>query len=129
MDWSTIKTIAVVGLSDKPDRASYQVAEYLRQHGYQIIPVNPSKEEIMGKKSYSSLKDIPNEITVDVVDVFRRPEAVPEITQQAIERGVPVLWLQEGVIHEAAAKQAGKAGMEVIMDKCMLKEHRKDVSK
>ncbi len=127
MDWQKIKNIAVVGLSDKPERASYRVAKYLQEQGYKIIPVNPVKDEILGEKSYPSIKGIPKELAIDVVDVFRKPAAVPEIVDQVIERGVPVLWLQEGVIHNTAAEKATAAGIEVIMDKCMMKEYRKDV--
>jgi len=127
VDWQKIKNIAVVGLSDKPERASYRVAKYLQEQGYKIIPVNPVKDEILGEKSYPSIKGIPKELAIDVVDVFRKPAAVPEIVDQVIERGVPVLWLQEGVIHNTAAEKATAAGIEVIMDKCMMKEYRKDV--
>ncbi len=127
MIWDEIKNIAVVGLSDKPDRASYCVAKYLQDKGYKIIPVNPAKEEILGEKSYPSITAIPAELTIDVVDVFRKSDAVPEIVEQTIDRGVPVLWLQEGIIHEEATKKAEQAGVKVIMDKCMLKEHRTEV--
>ena len=127
MNWNGIKIIAVVGLSDKPERASYRVAKYLQEKGYKIIPVNPVKEEILGEKAYPSITAIPSELTIDVIDVFRKSDAVPEIVEQTIDRGVPILWLQEGIIHEAAAKKAEQAGIKVIMDKCILKEHRKDV--
>ncbi|MBO8168611.1 MAG: CoA-binding protein [Thermoanaerobacteraceae bacterium] len=127
MDWHEIKTIAVVGLSDNPERASYRVAKYLQDQGYRIIPVNPTKDRVLGEKSYASLIDIPQDIKIDVVDVFRKPAVVPEIVEQTIARNVPVLWLQEGVVHNAAAEKARAAGIEVIMDKCMMKEHRKGV--
>lgn len=127
MDWHEIKTIAVVGLSDNPERASYRVAKYLQDQGYRIIPVNPTKDRVLGEKSYASLTDIPQDIKIDVVDVFRKPAVVPEIVEQTIARNVPVLWLQEGVVHNAAAEKARAAGIEVIMDKCMMKEHRKGV--
>jgi predicted CoA-binding protein len=117
------KTIAIVGLSDKPDRDSYRVASYLAAHGYEIIPVNPNAPEILGKKSYPSLKDIPSR--VDVVDIFRRPEAVPAIVDEAIEIGARVIWMQEGIAHNAAADKARAAGLDVVMSKCMMKEHRK----
>ena len=115
-------TIAVVGLSDDPMRPSYGVAEYMQSQGYRIIPVNPRIPEILGEKSYARLSDIPDRI--DIVDVFRRPEAVPEIVDDVIRLKLPVLWLQETVIHEEAAARARKAGVNVIMDLCILKEHR-----
>jgi predicted CoA-binding protein len=116
-----VRTIAVVGLSDKPDRASYQVARYLQRQGYRIIPVNPAVAEILGEKAYASLRDIPEK--VDLVDVFRRPDAVPEIVADAIAIGARTVWLQEGVVHNAAADQARAAGLHVVMNKCLLKEH------
>ena len=117
------KTIAVVGLSDKPDRPSFQVASYLKDHGYRIIPVNPLAREILGEKSYPNLKSIPEK--VDVVDIFRKGEAVPEITAEAISIGAKVLWMQEGIVHNASADQARRAGLLVVMNQCMLKEHRR----
>ncbi len=116
------KTIAVVGLSDSPFKPSYGVSEYMQQHGYKIIPVNPQVSEVLGEKAYPSLLDIPEKI--DIVDVFRRPEFVPEIVEQAIQLKVPALWLQETVVHEEAAAKARQAGIFVVMDKCILKEHR-----
>ena len=116
------KTIAVVGLSDNPMKPSYGVSHYMQSHGYRIIPVNPNCAEVFGQKSYASLLDVPEKI--DIVDVFRRPEAVPEIVDQAIQLKVPALWLQETVVHEEAAEKARKAGIVVVMDKCILKEHR-----
>ncbi|WP_366923580.1 CoA-binding protein [Metallumcola ferriviriculae] len=127
MNWKEIKNIAVVGLSDKPERASNRVAKYLQEQGYKVIPVNPTAANILGETSYPSVAEIPKEIVVDVVDVFRKSTVVPEIAEQAIDRGASVLWLQEGVINNDAAKKAEAAGMEVIMDKCIMKEHRKDV--
>jgi predicted CoA-binding protein len=117
------KTIAVVGLSDRPERPSYHVAAYLREQGHRIIPVNPMIKEFMGEKAYSSLRDIP--VPVDMVDVFRRADAVPQIVQEAIAIGAKSLWLQEGVVHEAAAAAARAAGLKVVMDKCVLKEHHR----
>jgi len=117
------KTIAVVGLSDNPMKPSYGVSQYMQARGYRIIPVNPQAAEVLGEKSYASLLDIPEK--VDIVDVFRRPDAVPEIVDQAIQLKVPALWLQETVVHEEAAQKARDAGMVVVMDKCILKEHRK----
>jgi predicted CoA-binding protein len=116
------RTVAVVGLSDKPQRDSYHVAAYLQQHGYRIIPVNPAVTEVLGEKAYARLEDVPEKI--DVVDVFRRPEAVPEVVDAAIAVGARAVWLQEGVVHNAAADKARAAGLQVVQSKCMLKEHR-----
>ena len=117
-----VRTIAVVGLSDNPDRDSYHVAEYLQRHGYRIIPVNPAVRAVLGEKSYARLQDVPEKI--DVVDVFRRPEAVPEVVDAAIAVGARAVWLQEGVVHNAAAEKARAAGLQVVQNRCMLKEHR-----
>ena len=117
------KTIAVVGLSAKSDRPSYRVASYLKENGYKIIPVNPGAKEILGETCYPDLGSIP--VPVDVVDIFRRSEGVPAIVEEAIEIGAKAVWMQEGVINEEAAAQAMEAGLLVVMDKCMLKEHRK----
>lgn len=116
------KTIAVVGLSDSPLRPSYGVAAYLQSQGYRIIPVNPSIKGALGEKAVASLSEIKEK--VDVVDVFRRSEFVPELVDEAIRLKLPAIWMQEGVIDEAAAEKARKAGMVVVMDRCMLKEHR-----
>jgi uncharacterized protein len=116
------RTIAVVGLSDKPDRDSYQVAAYLQERGYRIIPVNPAVREVLGEKAYARLQDVPEQI--DLVDVFRKPEAVPEIVETAIAAGAKAVWLQEGVVHNAAAERARAAGLQVVQNRCMLKEHR-----
>ena len=117
------KTIAVVGLSDQPDRASHGVAAYLKNQGYRIIPVNPAIQQALGERSFPSLPEIPPEEKIDIVDIFRRPEHVPEIVAQAIQRQVPAVWMQEGVIHEEAAREARQAGIFVVMDRCLLKEH------
>jgi predicted CoA-binding protein len=122
------RTIAVVGLSDNPMRASHGVAAYLQAHGYRIIPVNPALMEVLGEKSYASVQDIPAAEKVDIVDIFRRPEFVPEIIEQSIHRGVPAIWMQESVIHEAAAARARQAGLFVVMDLCILKEHQKRIT-
>jgi predicted CoA-binding protein len=119
----TAKTIAVVGLSDSAMRPSFGVSEYMRAHGYRIIPVNPTIKEWLGEKAYPSLLDVPEK--VDIVDVFRRPDAVPRVVEQAIQIKAPAIWLQEGVIHEEAAQRARNAGIFVVMDLCILKEHRK----
>ncbi len=116
------KTIAVVGLSDSPLRPSYGVSAYMQGQGYRIIPVNPSIKGALGEKAVSSLSEIKEKI--DVVDVFRRPEFVPEVVDEAIRLKIPAIWLQEDVIHEEAAEKARKAGIFVVMDKCILKEHR-----
>ena len=117
------RTIAVVGLSPKPDRPSYRVAGYLQKQGYKIIPVNPTTKEILGEPSYPDLSSIPE--PVDVVDIFRRPEEMPAIVEEAIKKGVKAVWMQEGVINEEAATRAKDAGLLVVMDRCMLKEHQK----
>jgi predicted CoA-binding protein len=117
------RTVAVVGLSDSPLRASHGVAAYLQTHGFRIIPINPGIEEALGEKAYRSLLDVPREEQIDIVDIFRRPEHVPEIINQAIERKVPAVWMQETVIHEEAAEKARQAGIFVVMDRCILKEH------
>jgi uncharacterized protein len=119
----TAKTIAVVGLTDSPLRPSYGVTQYMRSQGYRIIPVNPNITEWEGEKAYPSLLDVPEKI--DIVDVFRRSDAVPEIVEQAIQIKAPAIWLQESVIHEEAAERARLAGIFVVMDLCILKEHRK----
>lgn len=119
------KTIAVVGLASSPLRPSYGVSAYMQQQGYRIIPVNPLISDALGEKAYASLRDIPKHIKIDIVDVFRRPDAVPEVVDEVLELKLPMLWLQETVVHEAAAEKARKAGVFVVMDKCILKEHRR----
>jgi len=119
------RVIAVVGLSAKEDRPSYRVASYLKAQGYRILPVNPAVEEVLGEKAFGSLLEIPAEIQVDIVDVFRRPQDVPPIAEQAVARGARVLWLQEGIVHQEAAGRASEAGLLVVQDRCMLKEHRR----
>jgi predicted CoA-binding protein len=116
------KTIAVVGLSDSPLRPSHGVAAYMQQHGFRIIPVNPAIKGALGEKAVASLSDIKEKI--DIVDIFRRSEFVPEIVDEAIRLKVPAVWMQEGVVHEEAAENARKAGIFVVMDRCILKEHR-----
>jgi predicted CoA-binding protein len=117
------RTIAVVGLSNKRFRPSYGVSEYLKRVGYRIIPVNPLEAEVLGEKSYPDLDSVP--VPVDVVDIFRRSEFVPEIVEAAIRNGAKAIWMQEGVIHEQAARRAEAAGLTVVMDHCILKEHRR----
>jgi len=122
---SNSKTVAVVGISPKEDRPSYIVAFYLRSKGYQIIPVRPDGEEILGEKVYHSVTEIPKEINVEVVDIFRKPEDVPPIVDEAIRRGAKAVWMQEGIIHKEAGEKAEKAGLKVVMDRCMKKEHER----
>jgi predicted CoA-binding protein len=114
--------IAVVGLSNSPLRPSHGVSAYMQSHGYRIIPVNPNIDEALGEKSYRSLLDVPD--TVDIVNIFRRPQFVEEVIDQAIQRKVPAIWMQEEVINERAAEKARKAGIFVVMDRCILKEHQ-----
>ncbi len=117
------RIIAVVGLSSKRFRPSYGVAEYLQSAGYRIIPVNPNEREVLGEKCYARLEDIPEK--VDLVDIFRRPETVPEVVESAIRIGARAVWMQEGVIHSGAAELARQGGLVAVMDLCILKEHRK----
>ena len=117
------KTIAVVGLSRKPWRASFGVSEYMQSEGYRIIPVNPHEGEVLGEKAYQTLDEVPEPI--DMVNIFRRSDTVPEIVEAAIRVGAKSIWMQEDVVHEAAAERARQAGLAVVMDKCLLKEHRR----
>ncbi len=116
----TAKTIAVVGLSSDPMRPSFGVSRFLQRQGYRIIPVNPNETEVLGERAYASVRDIPDQ--VDIVDIFRRPARVPEVIDQALEKGIRHIWMQEGVVNEEAAKKAEQAGMSVVMDRCILKE-------
>jgi hypothetical protein len=117
------RVIAVVGLSSKRWRPSYGVAEYLKRAGYRIVPVNPQETELLGEKCYPDVDSIPG--PVDIVDIFRRAEYVPEIVEAAIRKGAKAVWMQEGVIHEEAARHAEAAGLVVAMDHCILKDHRR----
>jgi len=117
------KTIAVVGLSGRYMRPSYSVAQYLQSTGYRIIPINPNETEVLGEKSYARLQDVP--VPVDIVDIFRRSQFVPEIVDAAIQIGARCVWMQEGVVHVEAAQRAKGAGIFVVMDKCTLKEYAK----
>jgi predicted CoA-binding protein len=119
----TSRTIAVVGLSSKRFRPSHGVAEYMQRNGYRIIPVNPFEQTVLGEKCYPDLESIPE--PVDIVDIFRRAEFVPEIVGAAITIGARAVWMQEGVVHEEAAARARAAGLEVVMDRCILKDHRR----
>jgi predicted CoA-binding protein len=116
------RVVAVVGLSPKPDRPSYRVASYLKEQGYKIIPVNPLEKEILGELCYPNLASVPE--SVEVVDIFRRSEEVLPIVEEAIRIGAKAVWMQEGVINEEAAKRAKEAGLRVVMDKCIRKEHQ-----
>lgn len=119
------RTIAIVGISPKEDRPSFGVATYLQSKGYRIIPVRPDGGVILGEKVYPSLSEIPKEITVDLVDIFRKSEEVPPVVEEAIQRGVKVVWMQEGVIHPEAEEKAQRAGLRVVMDRCIKKEHQR----
>ena len=112
-----VRTIAVVGLSSRPNRPSYEVARYLQEHGYRIVPVNPNETEVLGEKAYASLAEVPERI--DVVDVFRRAEETPAIARDAVAIGARVLWLQEGIVSDEAARIASEGGLEVIMGVCI----------
>jgi hypothetical protein len=119
------KTIAIVGLSNKPDRPSNEVATYLQGKGYRIIPVNPNIEEVLGEKAYPDISSIPKDSSVDIVDIFRKSEDVLPHVKEAIEKGrVKVIWMQEGIVNEEAEKLARAHGIEVIMDACMMKSHK-----
>lgn len=119
------RIIAVVGLSPKPQRDSHQVAKYLQDHGYTVVPVNPGQKEILGQQCYRDLKAIP--FAVDIVDIFRKPEAVPPIVDDAVAIGAKVVWMQSGIVNNSAAQKALKAGLEVVMNKCIKVEHMKGV--
>jgi predicted CoA-binding protein len=118
------RTIAVVGLSSSPARASNGVAGYMKRQGYKIIPVNPKEEQVLGEKSYATLVDVP--IKIDLVDIFRRSEEAGKVVDEAIKVGAKAVWLQEGVIDNAAAERAQEAGLLVVMDRCWLKEHARN---
>jgi hypothetical protein len=115
------KTIAVVGLSSQTWRPSYGVTEYMQKAGYRIIPVNPNEVQVLGEKAYPTLDDVPEPF--EIVDIFRRPEYVPDIVEAAIRRGARVIWMQQGVVNEAAAARARSAGLDVVMDRCILQDH------
>ncbi len=117
------RVIAVVGLSSKLARPSHGVAEYMQQQGYRIIPVNPNETQVLGQKAYARLEDVPEHI--DIVDIFRRSEFVRPVVESAIRIGAAAVWMQEGVVDEAAARKARQAGLTVVMDRCILKEHRR----
>ncbi len=113
------RTIAVVGLSSKPDRPSHEVAAFLQERGYRIVPVNPNETEVLDERAYPSLLDVPAEIPIEIVDVFRRAEETPSVAEQAVGRGAKVLWLQQGIVNEEARRIADEAGLTVIMGVCI----------
>ncbi len=117
------RTVACVGVSSNPQKPSYGIFQYLAEAGYRMIPVNPTVPEIFGRPSYPSLAAIPDKI--DVVQVFRKPEDVPPVVEQAIKAGVRVVWMQEGIVNEEAAQRAREAGLQVVMDRCMMKTHQR----
>jgi predicted CoA-binding protein len=119
----TCRTLAVVGLSSKPTRASYGVSSYMQSHGYRIIPVNPNEESVLGEKCFPALEEVTE--SFDAVVIFRRSEFVPEVVESAIRKGAKVVWMQEGVQHEEAARHARDAGLQVVQNRCILKEHAK----
>jgi len=118
---ASARVIAVVGLSSQRGRPSYQVSAYMQAAGYRIIPINPNETEVLGERAYATLEDVPEPI--DVVDVFRRSEFLPPVVESAIRVGAKAVWMQEEVIHEEAARRAREAGLRVVMDRCILKEH------
>lgn len=122
------KTIAVAGLSSNSSRPSHRVASYLQEQGYRIVPVNPNCREVLGEKAFPSLLQIPKEIRIDLVNVFRRPDAVVPVVEEAIQIGARGVWMQEGVIHSVAAQMAERAGLWVVMDRCLMIEHNHYVS-
>ncbi len=114
-------TVATVGASSNPDKPSYGIFQYLAEAGYNMIPVNPTVKEVLGRKSYPDLMSVPEKI--DVVQVFRKPEDVPAVVEQAIQVGARVVWMQEGIVNQQAAERAEKAGLKVVMDRCMMQTH------
>ena len=119
------RTVAVVGLSSNPDRPSYEVAEFLQDRGYRIVPINPNETEVLGERAYASLLEVPEEVSIDVVDVFRRAEQTPEVAQQAVARRAKVLWLQEGIANDDARRIGEDAGLTVIMGVCIRKQKQR----
>jgi predicted CoA-binding protein len=122
---ATSTVIAVVGLSSKRFRPSFSVSQYMQSAGYRILPVNPNESRVLGEKVFVTLEEIPKEMRVDIVDIFRRSEEVPEVVEAAIRIGARAVWMQEGVVHEAAAARARAAGLLVVMDRCILKDHQR----
>lgn len=122
---SSCRTIAVVGISPKEDRPSYTVASYLKSKGFRIIPVRPDGDTLLGEKVYHSLREIPQDVNIDIVDIFRKSEDVPPVVEEAIQRGAKVVWMQEGVVHPEAGARAERAGLRVVMDRCIKKDHQR----
>ena len=122
------RTIAVVGLSANPSRPSYSVTQYMQSHGYRIIPVNPKYSAILGEPCYAKLTDIPRSITVDIVNIFRRPDVILPIVEEGIQIGAKGIWMQEGVVNVVAAEKAREAGLWVVMDRCIFRDHSRYVS-
>ncbi len=120
---TSARTVASVGLSSNPEKDSYKVALYLKEQGYKVLPVNPTAAEILGEKAYASLSDIPEK--VDVVQVFRKPEDVPPVVEEAIKIGAKAVWMQEGIVNYEAAQKAEEAGLQVVMDACMRATHQR----
>ena len=118
------RTIAVVGLSPKPHRDSYRVAKYMQDHGFRIVPINPNASEVLGERSYASLTEAAQHVHIDMVNCFRNAEDIPPIAAEAIAIGAQSLWLQIGVVHDAAAQRATEAGLVVVQDRCLMVEHR-----
>ena len=118
-----LPTIAVVGLSDRPNRPSHYVSEYMQQQGYRILPVNPSLDEVLGERSYGALSELP--LKPDLVNVFRTPDYIPAIVDEMLELGLSALWVQQGIVHREAAMRAEAAGIRVVMDRCIMVEHRR----
>lgn len=129
MNLKNAKTIAVVGLSSNPAKASHRVAKYLKEKGYDIIPINPTEKEVLGETSYPDLMSLPSGISLDIVNIFRKPEAVCPIVDQAIKRRAKMIWMQEGIVNAEARKKALEAGMDVVMDSCIMKAHEKQMGR
>jgi len=125
MNLRQVKTIAVVGLSSRPSRPSHRVASYLQEQGYRIIPVNPREEEVLGEKAYPDLLSLPEGTVVDIVDIFRRSDEVGPVVDEAIRIGAKMVWMQEGIVNQEACQKALQAGLEVVMDRCLLRDHQK----
>lgn len=119
---TTGRTVAVVGVSDKPERESYRVAAYLQQQGFKIIPINPNVAEVLGEKAYANLLDVRE--PVDIVDIFRKPEFVPGLVEEAILTRAKAVWMQKGIVHNTAAEKARQAGLKAVMNKCIMVEHQ-----
>ncbi|MBZ4655442.1 MAG: CoA-binding protein [Bacillota bacterium] len=128
-DFSRIKTIAVIGLSNNPDRPAYFVSQYMKEKGFRIIPINPKGEEVLGEKGYQRLRDIPADVKIDVANFFMRAEKLLPIVEEALERGIKIIWLQQGIVSQEAAKLAREKGAEIIMDRCIKVEHMDALSR